>query len=982
MAKIKILFVGSVGKNLSVLHKKLKALNSSKAGPFHVCFCVGPINIRAEDVTENKDGGFDSFSLPVYLQDAIIDSSIEESILSSSCSSQGIVSLRQNLYHLKGDDSNQLQMFEIKVDNNAADSLLVAACPRFIRSKSATESEGQQSKQKQCDILLSCCWPQGMEDVLNVDTEPLSYDVAEVALECRPRYHVCPSTMLYHASPPYTLPNTDHVGRFLALAPVTTQKKTPKTSKFIHAIGLIPLNSNPEPTIASSTLPCPFSGGIGTNSTGSSSRSNNNTSFSVQKFENVGYSRFANSNKRGRDDKFNGGNNRNNNNSLESPGDPTISTLFLYGLHKDVTGQLQNTRSPKVLLSFRKYGVTRVRHPSNVQSSTYCFLEFLSQKDAANCLQDCHGQITIDSVNLTLKWASASKNQHPQQHDNKRQRRDEYRPHPHQQHFVTESAAKDSTTLFFHPPKTINQVRKKDCSECTTEKRQNDANEHSTIDTKAKSSEMSKTETTVASTNETDIKITDKTNLEKSSEKEDTEVIDMGTSDKASNAEDTDVINTSNKVDDETEDTEVAGKVTSDEKNIADVTSTNNKMGDESMNNALTGERTLDKESDAKNTGVTNNADSTLDKDENKEIIEKNKLATENMSNVNDFACSLQQYLQQVLESAINEGVDDKDRVTAETEPALKVGVRCKEQYGFLEFASHAAATMALAAVTNSTDGGLLIDKPEGVPPENLVGCQIRWARGTSHTKPLNKKGDRNERLKALGLKQQYYPADGRTDCWFCLSSPTCETGLITGVYDDWYATMPKGPVHQGHVLLVPVKHTKQGAWTLNDEWVKLVDKVQEHASKVYNMDLFVFERSMETRGGYHTHVQCVPVPRDSSTRLETVMVAHAKSCGFDFRRIESDLGMGAIIQKNDSYFYAEIRTRTNQQKFLYRCEAGDENASRVPLQFAREVLASVLNNPKLAHWKACVVDHEQETQLASDLRNSFLSFESATSNE
>ena len=91
---------------------------------------------------------------------------------------------------------------------------------------------------------------------------------------------------------------------------------------------------------------------------------------------------------------------------------------------------------------------------------------------------------------------------------------------------------------------------------------------------------------------------------------------------------------------------------------------------------------------------------------------------------------------------------------------------------------------------------------------------------------------------------------------------------------------------------------------------------------------------------------------------------------------------MGAIIQKNDSYFYAEIRTRTNQQKFLYRCEAGDENASRVPLQFAREVLASVLNNPKLAHWKACVVDHEQETQLASDLRNSFLSFESATSNE
>jgi len=183
---------------------------------------------------------------------------------------------------------------------------------------------------------------------------------------------------------------------------------------------------------------------------------------------------------------------------------------------------------------------------------------------------------------------------------------------------------------------------------------------------------------------------------------------------------------------------------------------------------------------------------------------------------------------------------------------------------------------------------------------------------------------------------------------------------------------MPKGPVHPGHVLLVPVTHTSKGAWTLGgNEWVGLVEKLAEHASRTYESDLFVFERAMETRGGYHTHIQCVPIPRDTSTLLQTTMVAHAKASGFDLRSIQSDLGVKAILEPKDSYFYAEIRTRTHSHRFLYKRES-DAGGVAVPLQFAREVLASVLKNPKLAHWKSCVVDREQETKLASEFRASF----------
>ena len=108
-------------------------------------------------------------------------------------------------------------------------------------------------------------------------------------------------------------------------------------------------------------------------------------------------------------------------------------------------------------------------------------------------------------------------------------------------------------------------------------------------------------------------------------------------------------------------------------------------------------------------------------------------------------------------------------------------------------------------------------------------------------------------------------------------------------------------------------------------------------------------------------------------------MVAHAKASGFDLRPIQSNLGVKAMIEKNDSYFYPEIRTRLHQQQFLYRRGSDNENGSFVPLQFAREVLASVLSNPKLAHWKACVVDKEQETKLASDFRTSYNSLKCVT---
>jgi hypothetical protein len=149
-----------------------------------------------------------------------------------------------------------------------------------------------------------------------------------------------------------------------------------------------------------------------------------------------------------------------------------------------------------------------------------------------------------------------------------------------------------------------------------------------------------------------------------------------------------------------------------------------------------------------------------------------------------------------------------------------------------------------------------------------------------------------------------------------------------------------------------------------------------DHASQAYDSDLFIFERAMETKGGYHSHVNVVPIPRTDNTplHLQTTMMAHASASGFQLRSIESDLGISALIQGDlgdaAQYFYAEIRTRQQSHRFLYQHTS--ERSTTVPLQFAREVLAAVLHNPKLAHWKSCLVDQEQEVNLAKDFRDSF----------
>ena len=215
------------------------------------------------------------------------------------------------------------------------------------------------------------------------------------------------------------------------------------------------------------------------------------------------------------------------------------------------------------------------------------------------------------------------------------------------------------------------------------------------------------------------------------------------------------------------------------------------------------------------------------------------------------------------------------------------------------------------------------------------------------------------------------------------MASEDCEKHLITGVYEFCYAAMPKGPVHEGHILLIPVKHSSQGALkdpVVAEEMEELKAKLRRHAATAYDLDLFVFERAIQTKHGYHTHVQCIPIKKRLGLKIQATMLAQARKLGIDLREVNSDLGLKALLSDEEGestgYFYAETPIEGSQYKrFLYK-RSGTSGRGTVPLQFGREILAAVLGKPELAHWKSCVLDKQEEKATATAFRNSFSSVE------
>ena len=849
MSQFKILLFGQIGDESVAFLSKLRALNSSKAGPFDAAFCVGAVNVtnllKALNGSELPTRVFlqeslESTQMLVNLQsehsegekkhngDDDVEASNEKASLSTT-----LLEVTKNLFVLRNKARpHNVAVWSLPVSDKQKGEMVVAACPSHLRSDSAAAKELMKNithvSYRGCDLLLSTEWPQGVESLLpNKDENGvpanISFDIADIALKARARYHVAVSgaddrfvqtAAFRHLAATTNTVSIKHTGRFLALGSVCDAAKLKerggnKATKFVHALKLKPLSQmsamDLNVTEAATALPCPF-----TDSSYEKDDSGNDRNRAPQRNgEGVGLSEASARRILAEQGSAGGGaaigaqrwattNKKKEQSSEPTEIDPNCKTLFIHGLHKDVTGSLQSTRGDALLLeAFQSYKALQIRKPPNAATSSFAFVDFPSHEHALTCWTDFKANgIDVNGVHLDVKWA------------NQKRKRDNNDPeHPSKRTRLMEADARDSSTVYYKLPMGMEGDR--------------------------------------------------------------------------------------------------------------------DKIGE-----------------------------------------------------------SLRSWCEKTLEDALAPEGDDGERITAADEPALRVQREAQDEskkdsedvinYGFLEFASHAAASMALATLTGSTDGGLVLPDAPRLPSKEYGQIRLHWGHG-------KKQNEKNLIEDASGFKfeRKHFPADSRKDCWFCLASESCERHLITGVYDRCYSAMPKGPVHPGHVLLVPVQHTDQGALKdthVADEMDSLKAKICEHAASKYDMDMFVFERAIKTKGGYHTHVQCIPVARQLGIKLKATMMAQARKLGINIREITSDLAITALVANDedetgtDGYFYAEIYMEGRPKRFLYKSSS---DGPLVPLQFGREILAAVLGQPDVAHWKSCVKSKEEETELASTLRAS-----------
>lgn len=945
--KLKLLLFGCVGDKILPFTNKINALHKSKAGPFHLCFCVGSFHVPLEGTPEYK--ALQALPIPVFLQDALAkdmdDASEEIQILIAP--------------HLSAFPSTKSNVFNVSIPSHPHATLVVASCPRSLRMDSEKLEDASIKPLMDkiahvsyvgCDFLLTSHWPQGIEglgkdDPTVVQQTRLSatYDVAEVALRARARYHLVPShpkVNHYWQSPPFfhlasttSTQTPQHTGRVVALGGVSVEKKVPKQNKFVHALGLVPLHAMDvqelQQSLGQGVAPCPF--------TDASYNKDNNASSNggpggqgIPTQTNAGFSeaqarRLLAESSSGGPQRWNlpNKNNRKRNKDQDDSGpqevDPTNSTLFIHGLHKDVSGQLQSASNITLLQAFQPFGVQKVRRPPNAATTSFAFLEFDTHQQAKDCLETLGGETTVAGVHLTLKWGTHNSNNNNKQNGQ----------HQHKRPRLTEDEAKDSSALYFRLPGRLMPSMatssggdgddKDDKSNSDAKEKENNAKLEAASEHVRKW--MEDTLENALSEEGNRITAAEEPALQVQVRYQEGQV--YGFLDFASHAA----------------------------ASMAMATLTGNTNG--GIVQCPEGEK-----DDSANDNVDNKASA---EDETTEgTIEASK-GEEGKEEANNDATA----------------TDEKKEATDESSEKM-------------DAVAESARKEDAEKESKSDDGDKEEAKTEPVPSSKLVkvwGLALHWAHA---------KQEKSEKSNAMiqdancdfTFQRQHFPADARQDCWFCLASEGCEKHLISGVFQQCYAAMPKGAMHKGHVLLIPVTHSSQGAFvdkTNSREIGDLQKALRRHAQEEYDMDLFCFERAIQTRGGYHTHLQCVPVPKGLGVKLETTLRAQAKANKIDLREIQSpDLVVSTLLSQNEDaeggYFYAEVPVTGRNlefKRFLYQVkpeeqQEGNRRGPMVPIQFGREVIAAVLGKKELAHWKSCQVDKEEETKMAADLRKSF----------
>ncbi len=245
---VRVLVVGSVSDGLSAVIEKVTKLHSGPAGPFDLCFLIGPV---CDAETGQFSRGSQSSSVPLYILTGPGDEAV-----TSMCEGP-VTSLGSGVFVLgRGADVAELCGLRVAWLSGGYDQFVFgttqATSGCYTRAAVASLSEAVKRDGRAVDVLLTSDWPLGFATNVPKQSAPGSLGdlakvgagpVAGLADAVCPRYHFVGGRQhaLHYQRPPYINSRVSHVTRLISIAPVGNEAK----QKSMYAVQVQPAASLP-----------------------------------------------------------------------------------------------------------------------------------------------------------------------------------------------------------------------------------------------------------------------------------------------------------------------------------------------------------------------------------------------------------------------------------------------------------------------------------------------------------------------------------------------------------------------------------------------------------------------------------------------------------------------------------------------------------------------------------------------------------------
>ncbi|KAL6496525.1 hypothetical protein OROGR_029783 [Orobanche gracilis] len=176
-------------------------------------------------------------------------------------------------------------------------------------------------------------------------------------------------------------------------------------------------------------------------------------------------------------------------------------------------------------------------------------------------------------------------------------------------------------------------------------------------------------------------------------------------------------------------------------------------------------------------------------------------------------------------------------------------------------------------------------------------------------------------------------------ECWFCLSSPSVESHLITSIGEYCYCAVAKGPLVQDHVLIIPIEHVPNTLY-LSPECEKDLCRLQSSLQAYFRRQgkevvFFEWVSKRGTHANLQDFVKAVPIASSKASSVEQIFNLAAKKLGFAFETVKNDDNsgrkfLGMHLDRSQSLFYVEAPGGTILSHAV-------EQNEKFPVQFGRE---------------------------------------------